>query len=192
MVPWAFSLSRASQHRWIIGAGGSGTFSGLEWIENRRAHRLGLFASGAFPLLLLAGGLVIVPVSGAPAVLAWLGFLVIGVAGVLFLLQLQPSRIGVSNQTITIRWPLRRRNVPLSTVEEYRFLADRRYLNQEWTRRYHSLQIYLTGLHRLLVGGLDGPVARRLMACVPRSRARLMVYAGNRFVEEVDLESQLG
>lgn len=143
----------------------------------------------AFGLAALFAGLVTIPAIGAPAGPTWTGVAVIVVLVVVFLLQLQPISIGILDGNMTIRWPLRRKVVPLSSIAEYRFIIDRRYVGQDWTRRYYSLHLHLTSERRILVGGLDGPAARKLMTLVPPLESKVLVYSGNRLLEERGVES---
>ena len=152
------------------------------WMGSHRALRLCWLGASIFVAVVIAADFTIFPSLG----LSQSFILVVSGTFILvfvpMLLHFAPVRIGLTDSELQVIWYLRRRRIPWTEVVDAHFLVDQKHLALDWDERYYSLHVWLPTGKRIIIGGLDGPLARAVMTRLPSGRGRLKVFDGARLI----------
>ena len=139
------------------------------WLDNGRGMRLAYFGAAVLVSMLVGGYFILTPIVQAPALVS-VGGAIIAAQGLYFILHAQPVRIGVARDALVVVWVLRRREIPFDSIARAVFVTTPKYSSMDWSRRFYSMLVHQTSGRKIRVGGLDGPVARRLMGVIPDAK----------------------
>jgi hypothetical protein len=156
----------------------------VRWHPNKEARRLVVLSD----LVLLAvwglGAFLLAPSLGVPG-WGYVGSFVILAFPVGMLERLAPSRIGLTNNTVSLNWFFHLFTKRFSTAEvvSVRYGIEAKQAAKSAASRPYKIEIRLrTG--KLVRFFCDGPVASALMDVLPKDKSRLVLGVGYKTIEE--------
>lgn len=158
-------------------------------LKNARSRRWLLWSGIVF---IVAWGLTagfLLPAMGAPE--PWTGLGMFILLGLIFMLisSRTPLAVELSDGSITFRHLVRINKIPHEEIVRVEYRVQSEQVDRPLDHRYYGVGVWSERGRRADVG-LDGPVAKQLMAWFDPSLSILKVNQGNRVLEERFLDSE--